>query len=520
MAFDQVFQFPKELLGTNRAGQPGSVGIIGAGAAGLSAAYELERLGHRVAIFEDSTRPGGRIRTHRFADGTHAELGAMRIPANHGCTMHYIEQFNLPVRRFVNYNPKAYYYIRDVKTRLGDPRPLFSAFQLQPVEQSDPLRQYENLMKELMTSLTPKERLEIFAPKLTSEKLRQYASVSFWQFLRERLSPEAFELIGHSTGMIQYERASLLEVFVDYFGLFRVDQYELEGGMESLVRAFVERLQAPIHYNARVSGIQLTEDGVIVHYSRLGHKQSETFDYVICTVPAPALTRIEFDPPLPVRQRQAIGGITYASSAKTIVHTTARPWEFKDGIFGGGSFTDLPIQQIWYPSDNARPVDQATYAAFTGDSGSPYSEAPLNWIAQSEERSHAPGTLTASYLWESNARRFLSLPEQDQTDIVLGHAGKLHPGLDRYVDEIVHWSWDRQSNPGGGAFAYFAPGEHERYQEWLGLPFPAEQPSVFFAGEHLAVAHAWIQGAIQTALQAVLQIERLSSAKRRAAAIS
>lgn len=519
MAFDQVFQFPSELRGGRQGGRPRHVGIIGAGAAGLSAAYELERLGHRVAIFEDSNRPGGRIRTHRFADGTHSELGAMRIPANHGCTMHYVKEFQLPTRRFVNYNPRAYYHIRDVKTRIGDPSALYPAFKLLPDESADPLRPYEHLMKELMTSLSPEEQREIFSPNLTSEKLRKYASISFWQFLKERVSPEAFDLIGHATGMIQYERASLLEVFVDYFGLFRVDQYELSGGMETLIQAFVSRLRAPIHYNTRVTGIQKTEGGVAVHYSRLGHKRTETFDYVVCTVPAPALTRIEFEPALPPRQRQAISGITYASSAKTIVHTSARPWEYEDGIYGGGSFTDLPIQQCWYPSDNAKPVDRATYAAFTGDSDSPYSEAPLNWIAKDKERSHGPGVLTASYLWEANARRFLSLSEEDQTDVVIGQIRKLHPGLDRYVDEVIHWSWDRQNSPGSGAFAYFAPGEHERYQQLLSQPYPAEKPAVFFAGEHLAVAHAWIQGSIQTALHAVLQIKSLSAAGQQEVAI-
>jgi hypothetical protein len=36
--------------------------------------------------------------------------------------------------------------------------------------------------------------------------------------------------------------------------------------------------------------------------------------------------------------------------------------------------------------------------------------------------------------------------------------------------------------------------------------FLQDNPRVFFAGEHLAIAHAWIQGAIQTGLVAVIQI--------------
>jgi monoamine oxidase len=57
--------------------------VLGAGMAGLVAAYELKALGHQVRIFEGSNRAGGRVHTHRFSDGTHGELGAMRIPKHH-----------------------------------------------------------------------------------------------------------------------------------------------------------------------------------------------------------------------------------------------------------------------------------------------------------------------------------------------------------------------------------------------------------------------------------------------------
>ncbi len=54
-----------------RKGAPKKVIIIGAGLAGLSAAYELTRAGHDVTILEARTRPGGRVFTLRapFSDG-------------------------------------------------------------------------------------------------------------------------------------------------------------------------------------------------------------------------------------------------------------------------------------------------------------------------------------------------------------------------------------------------------------------------------------------------------------------
>src|SRR5882762_7884841 len=67
------------------------VAIIGAGLAGLVAAYELKWLGHQVTVFEARSRPGGRVFTIRepFQFGQHAEAGAMFIPSSHDLTLKY-----------------------------------------------------------------------------------------------------------------------------------------------------------------------------------------------------------------------------------------------------------------------------------------------------------------------------------------------------------------------------------------------------------------------------------------------
>jgi monoamine oxidase len=76
--------------------------ILGAGMAGLVAAYELSKLGHDVTILEARTRPGGRVHTLRepFADGLYAEAGAARIPDEHDLTLKYVKEFNLPLEPF------------------------------------------------------------------------------------------------------------------------------------------------------------------------------------------------------------------------------------------------------------------------------------------------------------------------------------------------------------------------------------------------------------------------------------
>ena len=86
-----------------------SVAIIGAGMAGLVAAWLLKQAGFTVEIFEASVRVGGRVRTLRegFSSELYAAAGAMRIPQDHRYTLFLCEQFRLAKYRFPESDPNA-----------------------------------------------------------------------------------------------------------------------------------------------------------------------------------------------------------------------------------------------------------------------------------------------------------------------------------------------------------------------------------------------------------------------------
>ena len=113
-----AFTFRQSSL--ERRGPPKKVIIIGAGLAGLSAAYELTKARHDVTVLEARTRPGGRVQTIRdpFPEGLYAEAGASRVPNHHHFTLKYAELFGLTLISFEPPDLTSVYYVRGKRIKV------------------------------------------------------------------------------------------------------------------------------------------------------------------------------------------------------------------------------------------------------------------------------------------------------------------------------------------------------------------------------------------------------------------
>jgi monoamine oxidase len=81
---------------------PETILVVGAGLAGLVAAYRLRDAGKRVILIEARDVPGGRVRTLRgyFAAGLYGELGAARIAETHEYVLHWLNDLRLDLVPF------------------------------------------------------------------------------------------------------------------------------------------------------------------------------------------------------------------------------------------------------------------------------------------------------------------------------------------------------------------------------------------------------------------------------------
>jgi monoamine oxidase len=462
---------------------PLRVVILGAGLAGLCAAYELERRGHTVTLLEaDARHAGGRVRTLRFEDGLYGEAGAMRIPEGHLITRRYVKELGLTLRPFVQSNGEAFVYLRGRRARIKNIRELGALYDLREAEKGrTPDDFFADAVTARLKRLSGAERNDLAADEPQTDAVRGLDQLSLQQLCEAAgLSQEAIDFLASSTGLspqlptaaTEHLREELQELWTRTFD-------EIVGGMDRLASAFVARLRAKPRMGCEVVGIEqdAAQRRPAAVYRQSGALRRAEGDFVLCTLPFSVLSRLQIDRTFSGPKRRAIRELNYDSATKVLAVTARRFWESDDGIFGGGTYTDLPTGITYYPADNARARDPRVSAR--------------------------PAVMLASYTWGQDARRLAALAHRERSTLALQHLTRVHPqlGEPNMVRRTASVSWD--DHPwSSGAFAWFLPGQHTALYRDVVAP----EGRVFFAGEHASLAHTWMQGALESALRAVRDI--------------
>lgn len=463
--------------------KPLHVIVVGAGLAGLCAAYELERRGHAVTLLEaDKRHIGGRVRTLRFGDNLYGEAGAMRIPLRHETTRHYVKSFGLPLRQFVHSNPNAYVFMRGERERMSNVKALGRLYALRDGERDkSPDDIWEAAVGNAASRLSDAQKKDLWSDVPQSPEVLALDRQSLEQLCEAAgFSDEAIEYMAVAGGAETLLSSAATEHVREEIGEVWSQRFdEIVGGTDRLASAFVARLKSKPRRGCEVT--ELFQDsgrrrsGAI--YLDGAVKRRVEGDFVLCTVPCPVLARIAVRPQLSGAKQRAIRQLTYDSSTKVLAIASRRFWESDDGIYGGGTYTDLPTGTTWYPSSNVEAKDPRV--------------------------SKGPGVLLASYTWGQSARRLATLSHKERSGVVLQHLARVHPQL-REAGLIRHtasWSWD--AHPfSGGAFAWFNPGQHSALHRHIVAP----EGRIYFAGEHASLAHTWMQGALDSSLRAVTEM--------------
>jgi len=246
----------------------------------------------------------------------------------------------------------------------------------------------------------------------------------------------------------------------------RSEYQKIAGGMSKLPFAFTEQLDDKIIFNTAVESVEQSNSNVAV-YTDSG--DTMIVDKVLCTVPLPVLTKINFFPALSVEKHAAsTGGYDYTPSSRLFTQFSERFWQ-RETLNGWGN-SAWP-EEIWQPT----------------------------WSTDNNNG------ILLSYLRGERSLELDYMDAQQRIESVHSRWGVAFPDLNNHIMQSHYHSW-AQEIWSGSAYASPTPSQNNLYSESI----KEKEGHIHFAGEHASSDHGWIQGALASGIRAATEIHQQS----------
>lgn len=325
--------------------------MVGAGIAGLTAAWRLKQAGVAVRVLEAQGRIGGRmfsLRDH-FPDGQVAELGGELIDTGHASIRGLAAELGLELNDL------------HAREEMDDELFHFGGRRITEREVVDAYRPVAARIEADLASLA----------SLDADPLVGYRNPNGAQALDRRSLAEWLE----TTDMEDWFRALLDVAFTTEYGLeadrqsalnlhllidpepdpFLIfgdsdERFHVAGGNDRIPHALADRLEAEIQTHTVLEAVRERADGSFaVSVRRDASSRELVAPHLVLAIPFTLLRDVELDVELPPAKRRAIDGLAYGTNAKLMMGFGERVWRERHGS-NGSVLTDLPFQVMWETS--------------------------------------------------------------------------------------------------------------------------------------------------------------------------
>jgi monoamine oxidase len=476
------------------AGRGTKVIILGAGIAGLVAAYEMGRAGFECTLLEARERPGGRNWTLRagsklafndgtvqecaFDEGNYFNCGPARLPSIHKTMLGYCNELGVALEVEVNTSRRALLQ--------ND-----SAFGGKPICQGQAINDTRGYLAELLAKCVRQGALDQAFSKDDHEALleflKQYGALKNDYKYKgsarsgDRQPPGAGDQIEIPREPLAFSdilqskfcRPMMFEEVLD----MQPTMFQPVGGMDRIPYAFAATLGNTVRYNSPITELRKTVNGVRVSYRDVasGAEVSIEAPYCICTLPLSVLKTIPSD--LAPRVKSAMEEAIYDSAYK-VAWESRRFWEQDgEGIYGGISWlTSGPIPLVWYPSAKLMSKRGVIVSGYALENFDDFGKLPSN----------------AAKLAASRAA-----------------VEKLHPGRGKELEKPLYICWGKIPYSLGSWVSRgkdYPPKDEAIYYGGAYREFLVPDERIYFAGDHCSHIIGWQEGAALAAQRTVAMI--------------
>lgn len=419
--------------------KPRSVIIVGAGFAGLAAAYALAKQGVGVTVLEARERVGGRVFSFRGAAlrDQVIEFGAEWVGLSHERIIALCEEFGLEL---FNNQFSTHLTYGGRYSRPGD-------------------WGYDGEMATFWDAKT-----SIWEDYSDRQK-QQLDRMDWWRFLVSRGFSDKDvairELLDSTDFGESIRHTSAYAAFAEYAESSEMNEMDLKirGGNGMLAEKLADAVgRDKILLRHKVATIkQGKRNGVEVHCA-----DGKTFnaDKLICTAPTLSLQKIQWSPALPSVQVDAMNALQYARIGKFPVIFKERFWKAED-------------------------FDMIT-------------DTPAHYFYHGTKDQPGPNGVLICYATGDKADVLASVNKKQREDIILEALKPAFGDVRKYMAESISYYWG--SDPySRGAYAFYGIGQWFDLMPVLREPFM----HTHFAGEHLADWQGFMEGAVNSGEEAV-----------------